>query len=392
MKWSVVPIGKVCLETGQRDPGSKPDTPFRYVDLSTIDRESKKIVSAAEIKGIHAPSRARKEIRTGDVLVSTVRPNLNAVTIVPEDLDGEIASTGLCVLRADRNHVHPRFLFYRVRCDDFVQFLVDRVTGANYPAVSDRVVKAAPLPLPPLDEQERIVRILDEAEELRKLRTQADRRTGDLTSAIFHDMFGDIVRKTPHPVQLLAEVAEVVSGVAKGRRFNGQTPVTVPYIRVANVQAGYLDLTEIKTIQALASEVKELTLKKGDLLLTEGGDFDKLGRGAIWEREIPSCIHQNHIFRVRVDQSKLLPIYFDKFLQTSTARKYFLGCAKRTTNLASINMTQLRGLPVPIPPLSLQRQFAARVAEIRAMQVQQAASRRRLDDLFQSLLHQAFRG
>jgi type I restriction enzyme S subunit len=242
-----------------------------------------------------------------------------------------------------------------------------------------------------LREQERIVRILDEAEELRKLRAHADRRTADLIPALFHDMFGESGNRTFERLRL-EQIAEVVSGVAKGRRFNGQQPVEVPYIRVANVQAGYLDLSEIKTIQALPAEVIELSLQKGDVLLTEGGDFDKLGRGAMLEQDLPNCIHQNHVFRVRVERARLEPLYFAKFLLTAEAKGYFLGCAKRTTNLASINMTQLRALPVPVPPLLLQQEFARRVAAIRALQAAQAASRRRLDDLFGSLLHRAFRG
>lgn len=245
--------------------------------------------------------------------------------------------------------------------------------------------------LPPLAEQERIVMLLDEADELRKLRAQADHRTAALIPAIFHEMFGENA-KTPHDRVKLDQIAEVVSGVAKGRKFNGQLPVEVPYLRVANVQAGHLDLSEIKTIQALPEEVDKLALRKGDVLLTEGGDFDKLGRGAMLEQDLPNYIHQNHVFRVRVEQSKLDPVYFAKFLLTGEARGYFLGCAKRTTNLASINMTQLRALPVLLPPLTLQKEFAARVSEIRAVQTEQAAGRCRLDDLFQSLLHRAFQG
>ncbi|MGB8644757.1 MAG: restriction endonuclease subunit S [Anaerolineae bacterium] len=128
------------------------------------------------------------------------------------------------------------------------------------------------------------------------------------------------------------------------------------------------------------------------MLLTEGGDFDKLGRGAMLEQDLPNCIHQNHVFRVRTHQDKLIPVFFAKYLLGGNAKAYFLRAAKKTTNLASINMTQLRGLPIPIPPLPLQQEFAARVAEVQAMQDKQAQSRRRLDDLFQSLLHRAFSG
>ena len=112
----------------------------------------------------------------------------------------------------------------------------------------------------------------------------------------------------------------------------------------------------------------------------------------MWDSDVHPCIHQNHVFRVRVDESKILPLYFTVLLASEPAKAYFLRCAKKTTNLASINMTQLRGLPVPIPPLPLQSMFIAHVAGVRALEVKQAESRRRLDALYQSMLHRAFRG
>jgi len=158
------------------------------------------------------------------------------------------------------------------------------------------------------------------------------------------------------------------------------------------VQDGYLDLSELKIIEALPSEVQELSLKKGDVLLTEGGDFDKLGRGAMLDRDLPNCIHQNHVFRVRCDCSQMIPEYFASFLLASDARIYFRRCAKKTSNLASINMSQLRALPVPVATLLQQKVFAERVKEIRALESTQAQSRARLDALFASLLDKAFKG
>ena len=169
-------------------------------------------------------------------------------------------------------------------------------------------------------------------------------------------------------------------------------PVEVPYLRVANVQAGHLDLSEIKTIQALPEEVEELALRKGDVLLTEGGDFDKLGRGQCWSKTCQTASTKIMFFACVSSSQSSIRFILAKFLLTGEARGYFLGCAKRTTNLASINMTQLRALPVPLPPLPLQKEFAARVSEIRAVQAEQSTSRRRLDELFQSMLHRAFQG
>ena len=122
-------------------------------------------------------------------------------------------------------------------------------------------------------------------------------------------------------------------------------------------------MSEIKMIEATSDEATYYRLLKNDILMTEGGDPDKLGRGAIWFGQIENCIHQNHIFRVRLNNAQIHPIYFSEYLKQSVVKKYFLSCAKQTTGIASINMTQLKALPTIIPPLSLQTQFAAFVEQ-----------------------------
>lgn len=152
----------------------------------------------------------------------------------------------------------------------------------------------------------------------------------------------------------LGEVAFVQSGAQVGR--NGIVdPVDMPYLRVANVQDGYLDLREIKTIKVEASQVSRYRLCTGDILMTEGGDADKLGRGHIWQGQVDPCLHQNHIFAVRVDRDCLMPEFLAAYLTTSAGKTYFLRAAKQTTNLATINTSQLRAMPLLLPPLPEQK-------------------------------------
>lgn len=148
----------------------------------------------------------------------------------------------------------------------------------------------------------------------------------------------------------LSEVAHVQTGIAKGKNYVNET-VTLPYLRVANVQDGFIDLTEIKTIQVAKSEVKRYCVRPGDVLLTEGGDFDKLGRGHVWEGQIDPCVHQNHIFVVRANPEILRPEFLAALTSSPYGRRYFLSCAKQTTNLASINSTQLKAFPILLPPI-----------------------------------------
>lgn len=152
----------------------------------------------------------------------------------------------------------------------------------------------------------------------------------------------------------LHHVATVQTGLSKSQNRTGPS-VLLPYLRVANVQDGYLDLAEIKEIEVPVSQVERFSLRNGDVLLTEGGDIDKLGRGSIWNGEIPGCVHQNHVFAVRViDKTILLPEFLACEIQSSRAKNYFLSCAKQTTNLASINSSQIKELPLVVPPLTEQ--------------------------------------
>jgi type I restriction enzyme S subunit len=294
-------------------------------------------------------------------------------------------------LTVDSSKVDRRFVYYAFRSPKSQARLLSRTQATGVPHINLGILKDFAIPLPTLPEQKRIADILDKADAIRHKRREARSLSTDLPLAIFRETFKEYFKLTV-ATSPLAEVAQVVSGVAKGRKFNGQSVREVPYLRVANVQAGYLDLTEIKTIPATESEIAELTLQHGDVLLTEGGDHDKLGRGALWEHDVKDCIHQNHIFRVRADRDQLSPIFFVHFLQTERAKGYFLRCAKKTTNLASINMRQLRALPVPVPPPRLQKRFEEEIATMRDLIERQATADQQADDLFKSLVQRAFRG
>ncbi|NMC74441.1 MAG: type I restriction endonuclease subunit S, partial [Geobacteraceae bacterium] len=156
-------------------------------------------------------------------------------------------------------------------------------------------------------------------------------------------------------------LGDIASGVAKGTKRNADIPVReVPYLRVANVQRGYLDLSEVKRILATERDIEELTLKYGDVLFNEGGDRDKLGRGWVWRDEVAICIHQNHVFRMRPYLSELVPELISHHGNTF-GKSWFQDAGKQTTNLASINMTMLRAFPVPLAPTVEQNEIIEQV-------------------------------
>jgi type I restriction enzyme S subunit len=167
-------------------------------------------------------------------------------------------------------------------------------------------------------------------------------------------------------VRPLSRVAEIRGGIAKNSNAAASEPISVHYLRVANVQDGFLDLAEMSKIQLSRHDLIRYRVLPGDVLMNEGGDLDKLGRGAIWRGEVDPCVHQNHVFVVRC-KAALLPEYLNIWTETSPARHFFLLTGKQTTNLASISKSSLGELPVAFPPLTEQRAIAAALSEVDAL-------------------------
>ena len=160
--WKWAKLGDVCNKIKTTDPKRNPDNQFIYVDISSIDRSVKRITTPSVRMGKDAPSRARRIIHKDDVLVATTRPNLNAVALVGDDLDGQICSTGLCVLRPDGRWLDSNYLYHYTTHEPFVTALTEMVNGSMYPAVTDKHVMGQQIPLPPLTEQKRIAALLNE--------------------------------------------------------------------------------------------------------------------------------------------------------------------------------------------------------------------------------------
>ena len=150
---------------------------------------------------------------------------------------------------------------------------------------------------------------------------------------------------------LFEDIIDIQSGITKGRNLSNRTLVKVPYLRVANVQRGYLDLTEIKQIEIPIEEKEKYQVVKGDLLITEGGDWDTVGRTTVWCHDW-YIANQNHVFKGRNIGQDVDPYWLETYMNSPFSRQYFANASKQTTNLASINKTQLRGCPVAIPPSS----------------------------------------
>ncbi|MFO1294727.1 MAG: restriction endonuclease subunit S [Rubrivivax sp.] len=377
-----------------RNHDLRDDTEVSFVPMAAVSEISGTIESAttlryAEVKKGYTPFAA------GDVLFAKIAPCMeNGKAALANRLAGGrgFGSTEFHVLRAG-DLVLPEWLYYFVRREPFRQDAKRNFTGtAGQQRVPASFLQDALVPVPPLDEQRRIVDLLARAEGIVRLRREARRKAAELIPAIFLDMFGDpVTDPDAWPRAPLSAVAEVISGVAKGRRLAADEAVELPYMRVANVKDGYLDLADVKTIEIKRSEVEKLLIRPGDLLMTEGGDPDKLGRAALWAGEIEACVHQNHVFKVRSDCARLSPVYLRALAGSAYGKAYFLSVAKKTTGIASINKTQLSAFPVPLPPMPLQHAFEQRVQSAESILIQQAQALAKATAAFDALLARAFR-
>jgi type I restriction enzyme S subunit len=386
--------------------------PCDYGDEATTDAPSFDVVKVSNVSGegqFHGDFEKRRFrddqlkkllVREGELLVvksSGSKANIlsGKTAICGPDRAGQIvASNFLLRLRVDESAVVPRFLWYVLNSGASKAFVKTIVGASTYPNLKWSLYASHPIPLPPLAEQRRISEVLDRAEAVRAKRRAALAQLDLLTQSFFLDLFGDPVANTKGwPSRMvLGDVADIVSGITKGRKLNGQKVRTVPYLAVANVQDRALNLSNIKRIEATEAEIARYRLRANDLVLTEGGDPDKLGRGTLWNAELSECIHQNHIFRVRLTSDRLLPLFVNWLIGSSRGKRYFLKSAKQTTGIASINMTQLRGFPLLVPPVDLQREFVRRVRSVEKLKTAQRTSLAELDALFAGLQDLAFRG
>jgi type I restriction enzyme S subunit len=331
----------------------------------------------------------------GDILLTVKGAGVGKANMAPDD---RVAiGRQLMAIRPSEEHADKWLLLHylRFRFSEFQKAAL----GATVPGLGRRDVETLSVPLPDILEQRRLATVLNEQmASVAQARVAAEARLAAakaLAAAHLREVF-DGAEARRWRIQPLGEVGNVVSGVTLGRKLNGASTRPISYLRVANVKDGHLDLADVKEIEATESEIDKWRLQRGDLLLTEGGDPDKLGRGTYWQEEIPECIHQNHIFRVRFDKAELLPEFISAQLGSPYGKRYFLAHAKQTTGIATINQRVLKAFPLRVPELPEQRRIVATLDQHlsgaerlrQAAEVELAA----IDALPAALLRRAFSG
>ncbi|MDI2125091.1 restriction endonuclease subunit S [Yinghuangia seranimata] len=299
----------------------------------------------------------------------------------PPDKIPCMADSHVTVVRTNPNVLDSRYCYYWLSCHPFQVYTLSAlaVGATNQIELNRDRLGDAPVPVPPLDEQRRIGDFLD-TETARIDRINSRRATQaklleERAYAVVSDALIPGILTSPRqigpwpwlpqmdvgrPLVRLGYVCRLQNGltVDSGRDLSGDV-VSLPYLRVANVQAGRLELDSVKEITVRRSTAERSMLRAGDVLMTEGGDLDKLGRGTVWHGELASCLHQNHIFALRPEAERLDAEYLALMTQTVHGRCYFESTGTRTTNLASTNSSKIMSFPIPLPRITEQRRMVS---------------------------------
>jgi type I restriction enzyme, S subunit len=390
-------IGDVALKVDSWNPiRDGHDQLIDYIDLSSIDQDTKTIQRNKPIVAKEAPSRARQLIQEGDVLVSTVRPNLNGVAMVDKSLDGATASTGFCVLRPNVKKLDGSYLFHWVKTSEFISDMVRKSTGASYPAVSDRIILESKIPLPPIAEQKRIAAILDKAEEVRSQRRQALEQLDAIGQSIFLEMFGDPVANEKG--WKFAKISDFVSAFETGKNIvaSDEDDITSNYrvLKVSAITSLEYRPEEAKAVPDNYQPPKSHFVRTGDLLFSRANTSELVGATAYVFKTPKDILLPDKIWRfVWHDEPQAEPL-FVWFLFQHPAFRYEIS--KRATgtsgSMKNISQGKVFSIRVGLPPIALQQEFARRVETIAQLKTIHRESLAQLDALFASLQHRAFRG
>jgi len=382
------PIGELVLPVRTWNPvATAPDRTFSYIDLGSIDNERKVVTGIQTIRGAEAPSRARQLVNASDILVSTVRPNLNGVARVPEAYDGATASTGFCVLRPDTTRVDTRYLFHWLRSPEFIRDMVRKATGANYPAVSDRIIMLSTMPVPPIKEQQRIGAILDAADTLRTKRRAALAKLDTLAQSIFIEMFGewDLMGGNDPTIEIGPSLNFLTSGSRGWASYYSDSGAL--FLRIQNVLRDELTLADVAFVNAPdTAEARRTRVQPGDVLLSITAD---LGRTAVVPDDIGEAYINQHLAILR--STEFEPRFLSAALASPAGKRSILR-RNREAVKAGLNFDDIRSFQLPNASRDEQALFADRAKRVDGLKQPQLNALAATDRLFSSLQHRAFRG
>lgn len=362
--WRWARLGEVCERNIQlRNPLKTPDDRFAYVDISSVDSVTKRVVLPQTMEGKSAPSRARQVLRANDVLVATTRPNLNSVCIVPPGLDGQICSTGFCVLRAKPSMIEPTYVYCFVQAPPFVGAVSSLVRGALYPAVTDSQVFDLRLPVAPVDEQRRIAARLSEqmaqVERMRQAAMEQAASARTLSLTVLSRIL-DCAKAARWQELSVADVCDFLAA----RSIKTEGNVRVLAVTTACLsEVGFLD-QGVKEARMDRRDAIDARLQPGEILIARSNTPELVGRVSRYAGNLPGVVASDLTIRLLpregVATGEFLALYLAALYSTGYWRERAGGASG---SMKKITRRQVAQVKVPVPPEPEQRRISNRIAE-----------------------------
>jgi type I restriction enzyme S subunit len=394
--WDTVPLRSLCLETTTVDPTRNPDKAFEYVDVSAVSNELWKVISRTTHTGATAPSRARKLVRTEDVIFATVRPTLKRVALVPQDLDGQVVSTAFCVLRANRTKADPRFIYYSILTEDFMNRVRNLERGASYPAVTDNDVLEQELVVPPLTEQRAIAAALSKIQAAVEVQEKMIATLKELKAATMAKLFREGLRSELLKQTEIGEIPESWEVVRLGkiaRIGNGSTPKrdkpnywengNIPWLTSAKIHESVIESADEFVTEIARAECHLPLVRKHSIVVAITGQGKTLGNAALVTFD--TCVSQ-HLAYIQFESDEALPEFMLFFLQGRYRDLRQVSQSGGSTR-GALTCGFLKNYCVPIPSIEEQRQIARMLGLLSIRVKREEARRQTLKSLFTSMLH-----
>ena len=450
--WASTTLGEACLPVDKASPTQRPDEIFTYLDIASIDNAQLRIVSPRTWLGKDAPSRARQRVKAGSILFSTVRTYLKNIAMVPAELDGQIASTGFCVL-SPSDQMNAGFVFYFVQHDEFVARVNPLQRGTSYPAVRDSDVLSQEVPLAPIAEQHRIVaeiekqftRLYASVAALKRVQANLKRYRASVLKAACEGKLvsteAELARaegRDYEPADRLLErilterrarweaqekrrgrykepvgpdatglpelpegwvwvtVGQLSSRIEYGTSTKASSvPSGIPILRMGNIQDGELNFSDLKYLEGDHPETQKTILGHGDLLFNRTNSAELVGKSAVYKDWHPEACFASYLIRVSF-LPDIAPDYVCTFINSRHGRAYIAQVRNQQVGQANVNGTKLAAMPIPLPPLAEQCRIVAEVERclsvIQQTEASVEANLTRAERLRQSILKQAFSG
>lgn len=390
-----ITLRDVTEKTETLDPKKFPNHPFIYIDVSAVSNKSFSIEDPTTILGKEAPSRARKVVRSKDVIFATVRPTLKRVSLINEKYDNQLCSTGFCVLRSKKECIDTNYLFFQLLTKGFIEYTRTKQRGVSYPAISDKDLLDYEFNIPDLNTQQQISNLLKTVFDAINIQREISTKLNELKKAMMHHLFTHGTKGEKTKITEIGEIPESWESASLGSLIElsqyglskkGNTNGSYPILRMTNQDNGHINLNNLQYVELDNIELKKFEVLKRDIIFNRTNSLELVGKTSIFDTDQKGVVFASYLIRIRTIKEKLLPEYLNYYLNFNESQKRLRELATRGVSQSNISASRLATFIVPVPPILEQEKIVSVLDAVDDRMRAGESKTRLLGNLFNHLL------